>query len=269
MTLLTCSEVEARLDLHAAGEGDETERTALEKHLASCASCRRAHHEARQVLALLDVQFQEPDRLERFERRLDQEERRQRSAPRILRFSRPVASLAAMLLLALGLAGPLPSPVVRPQPAPFAEAPWAVESHASALLAPKSMVARGPGERDEPTLMRGLTVQPAKGSTWSIVSSNEIELRSGRFQVRFDPPYTSGKPSPPLTVKTDAAVLTTRAADFAVTVTSGRAGPKVEAFIQWGQVELRNDLGRSTGQRGEVLEARPREVPRWRGILTP
>ena len=81
MTPLTCSEVEARLDLHAAGEGDETERAALERHLASCPKCRQAHHDARQLLALLDLQFQEPDRLARLQRRLDREERRKRSVP--------------------------------------------------------------------------------------------------------------------------------------------------------------------------------------------
>jgi hypothetical protein len=261
MTPLTCSEVEARLDLHAAGEGDEAERAALEQHLANCPRCRRADHDARQLLALLDLQFQEPDRLARLQHRLAQEERRKHTAPRILRFSRPLASLAALLLLAVGLVG---LPPVRPGGMSEADNPRLADSRMMEKVAPDTVQAFAPGVRGKASLIPGTEVRPAPGSRWEVVSGTEIDLAAGQLKVRFEPLYRPGKP-PVLTVTTPAGVLATPAAAFTVTVDPrppGKASTRVR--IESGQAELRNDRGRVAGGRGDVLQAREQEAPRSR-----
>jgi predicted anti-sigma-YlaC factor YlaD len=260
MTPLTCSEVEARLDLHAAGEGDETERAALERHLASCPNCRRARREAEQLLALLDLQFQEPDRLARLQLRLAQEERK-RSAPRVLRFSRPLASLAALLLIAVGLVG---LPTGRPGGMEVADTPRMMDGSPAAMVAPGRVQKFAPEARVKATLSTGTVVRPASGSRWEIVSATEIELTAGQLKVQFDPPYKPGA-RPLLTVKTPAGVLATYAADFTVTVDPRPVGKAtIVVRIEWGQAELRNERGRVAGSRGDILQAREQESPRRR-----
>jgi hypothetical protein len=256
MTPLTCAEVEARLDLHAAGEGGETERAALERHLAGCPTCRQAHDDARQLAALLDLHFQEPDRLARLHRRLTEDERPQRSAPRLLRFSRPLASLAALLLLAVGLVG-LP----RVQPAGVGVPPGPGFAEAPEMLAPTRARGFASAVRGN-SLIAGTVVQAAPGGRWQVVSGTEIELSAGRLKVRFEPPYRSGTP-PLLTVRTPAGVLATYAAAFTVTVDPRPAGrATIQVRIEWGQAEVRNDRGRVTGGRGDVLQLREHESPR-------
>jgi hypothetical protein len=262
MTPLTCSEVEARLDLHAAGEGDETERAALERHLAGCPRCRQADRDARQLVALLDLQFQELDRLARLQRRLAEEERRQRTAPRVLRFSRPLASLAALLVLAVGLVG-LPPPV-QPGAMEVADSPRLADSQMMEKAAPATVRAFAPEVRGKASLIPGTVVRPAPGSHWEVVSGTEIGLEAGQLKVRFEPPYRPGMP-PSLTVQTPAGVLTTPAADLTVTVDPQPPGKATtQVHIERGQAELRNDRGRVAGGRGDVLQAREQEAPRRR-----
>ncbi len=105
MSPLTCPDVEARLELYAAGECDPAEAEAVRRHLAGCPRCAASCEEARQLIGLLDVRLQEPERLRRLEGRLDAE-----AAPRrrVLRFPsglRRAVALAAMLLLTVGLVG--------------------------------------------------------------------------------------------------------------------------------------------------------------------
>jgi anti-sigma factor RsiW len=105
MSPLSCPDVEARLDLYAAGECDPAEADAVRRHLAECPRCAAACDEARQLVGLLDLRLQEPERLSRLESRIAAEER---PARRVLRFPaalRRVAALAAMLLLTAGPVG--------------------------------------------------------------------------------------------------------------------------------------------------------------------
>jgi hypothetical protein len=106
MSPLNCAEVESRLDLFAADECDAPEAEAIRRHLATCARCETAYQEAKELLALLDLRLQEPERLQRLEERIAEEEEPRRM---VLRFPsaavRRFAALAAMLLLAVGPLG--------------------------------------------------------------------------------------------------------------------------------------------------------------------
>jgi hypothetical protein len=104
---MKCVDVESRLDLYAANECDATEAQAIRQHLQHCPNCTAILRSAREAIALFDLHFQEPERLQRLRDRLDAEE----EPPRILRFPariRHLGSLAALLLLTtligLGLA---------------------------------------------------------------------------------------------------------------------------------------------------------------------
>jgi hypothetical protein len=104
---MKCVDVESRLDLYAANECDVAESEAIRQHLQHCPNCSALHRSAREAIAMLDLHFQTPDRLQRLRDRLDAEE----EPPRTLRFPvrmRHLGSLAAMLLLTtllgLGLA---------------------------------------------------------------------------------------------------------------------------------------------------------------------
>jgi hypothetical protein len=105
MSRQTCPDVLARLELYAAGECDAAEAAAIRQHLGQCLRCTTAADETRQLLMLLELRLQEPDRLQRLEARIVAED-----APRgrVLRFPvglRRAVALAAMLLLTVGLAG--------------------------------------------------------------------------------------------------------------------------------------------------------------------
>jgi hypothetical protein len=102
MSPLTCQQIEAQIELYAAGACDPRTDGAIREHLALCPACALADREARQLIGLLDVRFQEPERLERLHARLQAES--QRRTRRWSPMWRPVAALAAMLLLTVGLA---------------------------------------------------------------------------------------------------------------------------------------------------------------------
>lgn len=105
MSPLNCPDVEARLDLYAADECDPAEAEAVRLHLDRCPRCAAACDEARQLIGLLDLRLQEPERLRRLESRIAEEKKPSR---RVLRFSpalRRVAALAALLLLTAGPIG--------------------------------------------------------------------------------------------------------------------------------------------------------------------
>jgi hypothetical protein len=104
MNALTCPEVETHLDLYAVGECDAPIRAAIESHLVNCPGCAEAFAKAKQVRGLLDLRLQEPERLGRLRARIEAEARKRRQ-PVILIFARRVRSLAALLLVAIGLLG--------------------------------------------------------------------------------------------------------------------------------------------------------------------
>jgi len=102
MKTLSCAEVLEQIELYAAGEWDEAAKSGIRQHLAHCPACSRAEREAREMLGLLDLRLQEPDRLRRLQARLRTEEGRPKSV-KLLPFARRVAAIAAMLLLAVSL----------------------------------------------------------------------------------------------------------------------------------------------------------------------
>jgi hypothetical protein len=105
MSLLTCPDVEARIELYAADECPPPEAAAIRRHLVGCPRCAAACDEARQLVGLLDLRLQEPERLRRLEDRIAEEAE---PRPRVLRFPaalRRVAALAAMLIFTVGPVG--------------------------------------------------------------------------------------------------------------------------------------------------------------------
>jgi hypothetical protein len=105
MSPLTCPDVADRIDLYAAGECDAVEAEAIRRHLAQCPTCASACEESRQLIGLIELRLQEPERLRRLQARIAAEAEPRR---RVLRFPtafRRVAALAAMLLLAVGPVG--------------------------------------------------------------------------------------------------------------------------------------------------------------------
>jgi hypothetical protein len=105
MSLLTCPEVEARLDLFVVGECDAAEAEIIRDHLAHCRRCGAVCEEARQVIGLLDLRLQEPERLRRLERRIAAEAEPRRRVVRFPTKLRRVVALAALLLLTVGPIG--------------------------------------------------------------------------------------------------------------------------------------------------------------------
>jgi hypothetical protein len=109
---LTCEQVEDQLDLYAAKECDLPTRVAIDAHVARCPACAAGLEVSRQLLGLLDLRADEPARLERLREKIDAEAAplvvlpfRAKRPARVLRFARPLASLAAGLLVYVGLFG--------------------------------------------------------------------------------------------------------------------------------------------------------------------
>jgi hypothetical protein len=145
MSPLRCAEIEGRLDLYAAGECDAPEAGAIDRHLAACPRCATAYREARDLLALLDLRWQEPERLRRLTERLAAEEEPRRVVRRFPSGVRRFAALAALLLLAVA-----PLCWLSPPAAPVADGGLAIALHQenvrglpAALMMPGIEVARG------------------------------------------------------------------------------------------------------------------------------
>jgi hypothetical protein len=101
MSLPACHDIREQLDLYTARECDEAAARAVGEHLARCPDCARAHDQLRELLGLLDLHFQEPDRLRRLHDRLRAEDARRgvRRQPVVRR----VSALAALVLLTFTL----------------------------------------------------------------------------------------------------------------------------------------------------------------------
>jgi hypothetical protein len=119
MTSFTCDEVEARLDLSAAGECDLAEQSAIDAHVQHCPRCAEALNEARSALELLDLHWQAPAALERLHARLEDARQEEQAAPdgavisfrpvRLVSFVRRFAAVAALLLTPSGIGLLFPS----------------------------------------------------------------------------------------------------------------------------------------------------------------
>jgi hypothetical protein len=108
MTPLSCQEAEPLLDLYAADACVAEQAEAISAHLADCPRCRATFAQARETLVLLDWTVREPAARQRLRDRIEEEARRLRQRPRggvVPLWVRQVGSLAALLLLTVGLAG--------------------------------------------------------------------------------------------------------------------------------------------------------------------
>jgi len=105
MKSLHCPDVESRIELYAADECDAGEAEAIRRHLEHCPRCAATCAEARQLVGLVELRLQEPERLRRLEARLAAEVTPRRQVLRFPSGLRRVAALAAMLLLAVGPVG--------------------------------------------------------------------------------------------------------------------------------------------------------------------
>jgi hypothetical protein len=136
MNPLECAQIEELLDLCAAGECDDAGKEAVARHVAGCPRCEAELSRARAVAGLLDLHFRRDDGLARLERRLRQQVRLPAAAWRRVSGLRPLLSLAAMLLLSLGLGlGLTPFRTNAPHPGPTLLALEASKEHALALPA--------------------------------------------------------------------------------------------------------------------------------------
>jgi hypothetical protein len=92
MSLLTCQQIDERLDLHL----DEPDPV-VQHHIEQCARCQHQLDQARSLAGLLDLRFRADEGLARLDSRLREQRRPRRD------FLRPILSLAAMLLVTFGL----------------------------------------------------------------------------------------------------------------------------------------------------------------------
>jgi ferric-dicitrate binding protein FerR (iron transport regulator) len=208
-----CERVEQHLELFVLGEVDEAERFAVRAHLARCPGCSRALDEARRLLGMLDQRYGEEDRLARLRSRIDAEGRRRPAPPRVLRFPRRLTALAALLLLAVALAGPTPSGTPEADRLPKSEVMQA-PGGARVMMA----TADPPLTFGEPVrLSGGAVVQPASGARWRRLPGNQVELTRGTLRVRVGPLGVQ-----PVAVRGPSGTVVALAAEFTVTVRPGR-----------------------------------------------
>ncbi len=278
MNPLPCSEVEPQIDLFAAGECDEPTCSAIREHLAGCPRCAEAYRGAQQLLGLLDLRFQEAERLERLRQRLAAEQ-----GPVVHRmtrmrvFLRRTGALAAMLLVAVGLflwlrPGPpskLPDKgggdLAFQRPNDFSQ--W------SRTLLSNTQEARG--EKMMPKAVRAgaageTVVWAAPGAKWRVRSSRRIDLTAGKLFVRFLP--VPGPETPGFQVDTPVAIARTSGAAFFIQfketppaavsrVDKGYTKPVLSVTVASGRVQLTNATGKVTGSKGALLRAAAKEKP--------
>ncbi len=103
MSPLECPEIEELLDLYVLGECDDAGREAVDRHVAGCRRCEAELARSRELAGMLDVRFGEERVLARLERRLRQQTGLPQRSWHRGETVRPLLSLAAMLLVALGL----------------------------------------------------------------------------------------------------------------------------------------------------------------------
>lgn len=215
MTAPGCEQVEQQLELFVLGEVDEPERSAVRAHLARCPGCSRALEDARRLLGMLDLRYAETERLARLRDRIEAEGKRRTAPPRLLRFPRQLAALVALLLLAIGVAGPTLSP---PKPLGVSK----MEAMPTRIgPGPMVMVAQGDAlSFGEPVrLSGGAEVRPAVGASWRRLPGNQVELTAGTLRVRVGPLGVQ-----PVAVRTPAGTVVALAAEFTVTVRPARDG---------------------------------------------
>jgi ferric-dicitrate binding protein FerR (iron transport regulator) len=228
--------VEAQLDLYAVGESPEHLAAEVRRHLERCPACARALEESRRLVGLLDLRFQEADRLARLQARLRAEERPRRSAV-ILRFARQAGPLAALLLLTVALYGSMKLPG-----AEGTVARGGAERAFSMLGKPQGLPDSAPGPKEvaAPDVVLWTTPHGPPRSA----ALRELEWDSGPLLVRVRRP-AGVKEAPVFTVRTPAGTVTASQAAFLVTVrrVSPDARPTVDVRVYSGEVELAGRRG--------------------------
>ncbi len=234
MKALSCAEVEEHIELFAAGECPPPLAEQIEAHLAQCPACSRSFHETQQLLGLLDLRFQEAERLRRLQERLAAEDARR---VRTLRFRR--LAIAAAVLVAVGLGAWL------------LPALWRTGNGAPVELAGVTVVWASPDAQ------------------WKPLTERKIELTAGELWLRSAGPSDA---LPALEVVTPVATATARGTEFTVDIRPAAAGSKGGTPMRWktlvyvsvlgGLVQLSNSLGTVTGSRGEALAAEEKEAPK-------
>jgi anti-sigma factor RsiW len=197
MSAITCLETEVLIELYAAGECDAAERRAVERHLAACPGCARAHEEARQTVGLLELRLREPEGLRRLHDRIESEASPRRSLRSAPRWQRTLA-VAAMLLLTLGLA---------------------------ALLAP-----RGGWDGGSPVAV----AWAEKGSRWT-ARGGEIDLSEGELAVRSAGAVKVRTPGGVATVEAGECFIAVRpgaAAEVRIAVNAGKVKLRNAAGVE-------------------------------------
>lgn len=209
MTPLTCEQVEQQLELFVLDEVSEPERSAVRAHLARCSACSHALVEAQQLLGLLDLHYREADQLARLRQRIDSVDRRQVLPFRVPRFSRQIASLAAMLLLAVALAVPTGESV-------RSRNEGAIREAMPSRAVPAPPFVRGSKSEtflDPLVLSDGTVIRPSTEARWQRLTGNQVMLKVGALHVRVGPLGVQ-----PVTVFTPSGRITALSADFIVTV---------------------------------------------------
>jgi len=279
MKPLTCSEVEAQIELLAAGECDEPTSSAIREHLAGCPLCAEAFRSAQQLLGLLDLRFQETERLERLQQRLAAEQVPVvQSKARKLPFLRRAGALAAMLLVAVGLflwlrPGPSSGPGNKGDGDLAVRKPNDFSQWSRTVLPPSVAVGEAklsrPAQKVDAVPER--VVWAAPGTNWQIRSSRRIDLTTGKLFVRIPPVRRlEGRL---FQVHTAAGVVETVGAGFFIQHQEARpaagrlekkAGtkPVVSVTVVSGRVQLSNSIGKVTGTKGTLLRAAEQERPK-------
>lgn len=113
MNAMTCAQVEAELDLLAAGECDPAMSQAVQRHLQDCPRCASSYRESQRMIGLLDLHWSHPGQ-QRLRERIERDERRKQRVQVAMPFVRRFAAVAALVLLTLGMSRLLPREQGRP-----------------------------------------------------------------------------------------------------------------------------------------------------------
>jgi hypothetical protein len=282
MNSFTCADVDERIDLYAAGECDEPEAAAIDRHLQDCGPCRQAYQETQQLLGLLDARFQEDDRLHRLRRRLEAEDFQRVHRSRIRPFVRRVASLAALFLIVAVLFQGLGRQEPSRESAPVGdlvmrtdeEATWSrtvLQDFKKEMV--RTMPAHGrQGRESRPAVV----VRVAPGTKWQPINRRQAELTSGKLHIQVPP--SVAKEVGDAEVTTPVFATRVRGTDFRIEVRpksikkrpeatghSKRPPAPVRVLILAGQAELSNSRGRVSGGRGMYLWVNAQGIPQKKG----
>jgi hypothetical protein len=289
MRALTCSDVEAQIDLHAAGECSAAESAAISRHLEQCERCAQTFREAQQAIGLLDAHSQQAERLERLHDRLEVVRKSPPRGTRILPFFRSAAALAAMLLVVVGLfvwlhrQPPGKGELIAGRDDARASADradlrkWSRSVLGEAELrkgtarsTPDHEKVLGPAARDgDPG---EVVFWSSPHARWKATSPRRIELAAGALllSVRQDP----GKSGTQVEVLTRSGAAATAGGAFFIEVQiggprpaqdrkpGGKGATQMVVIVLEGQVKLVNPFGTVTGSRGDRLSASEKAAPK-------